>query len=74
MDTNRLLIIAAAVVLALIIVWYLLTGSTPTGAHGNHATCYSASAAAIAAARVSSCYIISNGLDLLATADAERGQ
>ena len=27
MDTNRLLIIAATVVLALIIVWYLLPGS-----------------------------------------------
>ncbi len=29
MDTNRLLILAATVVLALIIVWYLLPGSTP---------------------------------------------
>jgi hypothetical protein len=30
MDTNRLLIIVAAVVLALVLVWYLLPRSTPT--------------------------------------------
>jgi hypothetical protein len=30
MDTNRLLIIAAAIVLALVLVWYLLPRSTPT--------------------------------------------
>jgi hypothetical protein len=30
MDTNRLLIIAAAVAVALLIVWYFLPGSTPT--------------------------------------------
>ncbi|MEX2167497.1 MAG: hypothetical protein WD852_10855 [Methyloceanibacter sp.] len=30
MDTNRVLIIAAAVVLALILVWYVLPTSTPT--------------------------------------------
>jgi hypothetical protein len=30
MDTNRVLIIAAVVVLALINVWYLLPASTPT--------------------------------------------
>ena len=29
MDTNRLLIIAAAIVLALVLVWYLLPRSTP---------------------------------------------
>jgi hypothetical protein len=30
MDTNRLLIIAAAIVFALVLVWYLLPRSTPT--------------------------------------------
>jgi len=35
MDTNRLLIIAAAVVLALVLVWYLLPRSTPTAPTAN---------------------------------------
>ena len=30
MDTNRLFIIAAAIAVALLIVWYFLPGSTPT--------------------------------------------